>query len=290
MGQRDYFDKKPTLGQNNNALVFLFTVNTIIFLILIFLKLVFSLEYRETADVFFKDSVLHWFSLSAQFNQLFSKPWSIVIYTFTNISIMGFISNMLWLWAFGYILQDLVGNKKLIPVYIYGGFFAGLIFMLVSLIAETPLGFLFEGSNTAIIAVAVATTTLSPNYKIFQQIGSGFSLWILTGIYLLIDISYVAYSNWAVVASHITAALVGFIFIQQLRSGNDWGAWMYAVTNGVQNIFNPTKKNKLQAIKSDENIVDENQLKIDAILDKINQKGYDSLSKIDKEFLEKNSN
>ncbi len=288
MEQRDYFDKKPTLGQNNNALVFLFTVNTIIFLILIFLKLVFDLEYRQDANVFFNDRVQYWFSLSPEFNKLFTKPWSIVVYAFTNVSILGFISNMLWLWAFGYILQDLVGNKKLIPVYIYGGFFAGLIFVFASHFTQTSSSFLFEGSNAAIIAVAVATTTLSPNYKIFQQIGSGFSLWILTGIYLLIDISYVAYSNWAVVASHITAVLVGFIFIQQLQRGNDWGNWMYKVINGVQNIFNPTPKNKLQAIKSDKNLVDENQLKIDAILDKINQKGYDSLSKTDREFLEKN--
>ena len=206
MGQRDYFDKKPTLGQNNNALVFLFTVNTIIFLILIFLKLVFDLEYRQDANVFFNDRVQYWFSLSPEFNKLFTKPWSIVVYAFTNVSILGFISNMLWLWAFGYILQDLVGNKKLVPVYIFGGFFGGLIFVIISLFIQTSPNFLLEGSNTAIIAVAVATTTLSPNYKIFQQIGSGFSLWILAVIYLLLDVSYLAYSNcvsdrnrWAVV-------------------------------------------------------------------------------------------
>ncbi len=290
MGQRDYYDKKPTLGQNNNALVFLFTINTIFFLILIFLILVFSLEYRQDADTFFYNRVLHWFALSPQFSQLLSKPWSIVTYAFTNISIIGFISNMLWLWAFGYILQDLVGNKKLIPVYIYGGFFAGLIFILTSLITQTSSNFLFEGSNTAIIAVAVATTTLSPNYKIFQQIGSGFSLWILTAIYLLIDISYIAYSNWAVAASHIIAALIGYLFIQQLNKGNDWGAWMFNLINEIQHIFNPTKKNKLKAIKTDKKFVDETQVKIDAILDKIYLKGFDNLSKEDKDFLEKNNN
>jgi membrane associated rhomboid family serine protease len=289
MGQRDYFDKKPTLGQTNNALVFLFTINTIIFLILIFLKLVFDLEYRADANAFFNDRVLHWFTLSPQINLLINKPWSIVIYAFTNISVIGFISNMLWLWAFGYILQDLVGNKKLIPVYIYGGFFAGLFFILTSLITTTPSNFLFEGSNTAIIAVAVATTTLSPNYKIFQQIGSGFSLWILTVIYLLIDISYVAYSNWAVVASHVIAALIGFVYIQQLRIGNDWGAWMFNLVNAVQNIFNPIKKNNLKAVKTNNKTVDETQIKIDAILDKINLTGYDNLSKSDKDFLEKNT-
>ena len=290
MGQRDYFDKKPTLGQNNNALVFLFTVNTIIFLILIFLKLVFDLEYRQDANVFFNDRVQYWFSLSPEFNKLFTKPWSIVVYAFTNVSILGFISNMLWLWAFGYILQDLVGNKKLVPVYIFGEFFGGLIFVIISLFIQTSQSFLFEGSNTAIIAVAVATTTLSPNYKIFQQIGSGFSLWILAAIYLLLDVSYLAYTNWAIVGAHIMSALVGYIFIQQLKTGKDMGAWMYNMINGIQNVFNPPKKNNFKAIKSHKKLEDETQLKIDNILDKINQKGYDNLSKEDKDFLEKNSN
>ncbi len=286
MGQRDYFDKKPTLGQNNNALVFLFTINTIIFLILIFLKLVFDLEYRQDASVFFNDRVLYWFSLSPEFKTLLTKPWSLVIYVFTNVSIIGFISNMLWLWAFGYILQDLVGNKKLIPVYVYGGFFGGIVFMFTSLFTQTPTSFLFEGSNTAIVAVAVATTTLSPKYKIFQHLGSGFSLWILTAIFLLVDISLVAYNNWAVVVAHIVAALVGYVFIQQLKKGNDWGSWMYHMVNTIQNIFSPNKINK---IKENKNIVDDTQIKIDNILDKINQKGFDSLSKTDKEFLENNS-
>lgn len=86
------------------------------------------------------------------------------------------------------------------------------------------------------------------------------------------------------------SAFIGYIFIQQFKTGTDMGAWMYNMINGIQNVFNPPKKNNFKAIKSHKKLEDETQLKIDNILDKINQKGYDNLSKEDKDFLEKNSN
>ena len=288
MGYRDYFDKKPTLGQNNNALVLLFAINAFIFLSLIFLSLVYSLEYRAEADVEFKKTILFWFGLSSDYTVLLHKPWSIFVYAFSNISIIGFISNMLWLWTFGYILQDLVGNKKLIPVYLYGSFFGGLIFLIISSFQKEISDFLFLGSNTAIIAVAIATTTLSPKYKIFQHIGSGFSLWILALIFIVFDISIIANSNLAVAGSHAIAGLVGFIFIYELKKGRDWSIWMYALVRSIENLFTPNnqKEKSNKKIKSETN----EDGKLNNILDKINEKGYDGLSQSDKEYLESRGN
>ncbi|WP_431212971.1 rhomboid family intramembrane serine protease [Puia sp. P3] len=49
---------------------------------------------------------------------------------FSDLSVWRFIGNMFWLWGFGYILQDLTGNRKLIPIYFYGGVAGGLLFVL----------------------------------------------------------------------------------------------------------------------------------------------------------------
>ena len=35
---------------------------------------------------------------------------------------------MLWLWTFGYILQEITGNKTLVPLYIYGGLAGALAY------------------------------------------------------------------------------------------------------------------------------------------------------------------
>lgn len=227
MGYRDYFDKKPTLGNSSNALVILFAANAFVFLILNFLKIVYTLDYGSAAEPLFLKKVLYWFTLSPQAHEFLNKPWTILVYMISHYSTWGFISNMLWLWAFGYVLQDLVGNRKLIPVYLYGGFFGGLFFVASATYSsyihqQIGQNYLYEGCNAAIVAVAVATTTLSPRYKIFQHIGEGFSLWILTLIYLAVDVVYIATNNLAVGVAHFVAAIVGYVFIKQLRNGNDW--------------------------------------------------------------------
>lgn len=305
MGQRDYFEKKPTLGQNNNSLVILFAANAFLFVILNFLKIVFLLDgLGEAAESLFQKKILYWFTLSPQASALLVKPWTVLVYMFSHYSIWGFVSNMLWMWAFGYVLQDLVGNKKLIPIYIYGGFFGGLFFVatasyIPSVHQSIYSGYLFEGAGAAIVAVVVATTTLSPNYRIYQHIGSGFPLWILSLLFLAVDIAAISFSSVAVIVSHIVAALIGFIFIKQLKNGIDFGAWMYNIVYWIDDLFNPEKKHQRQ--KQTERVfyktnapiftktANITEKRVDEILDKISKQGYDRLSKEDKDFLDKAS-
>ena len=111
---------KFTLGTDNNALMGLFVLNVIFFLILLTVKVAYS--FYQTPQLY-NAQVLQWFQLPASLTKLSERPWTLLIYVFsdTGENIMRVLSNMLWLWAFGYILQELAGNDKIIPVYIYGG-------------------------------------------------------------------------------------------------------------------------------------------------------------------------
>lgn len=304
MGYRDYFDTKPTLGNTSNSLVLLFAANAFVFLILNFLKVAYTLDYGTAAESLFVKKVLYWFTLSPQAHELLSKPWSVLVYMISHYSTWGFISNMLWLWAFGYVLQDLTGNRKLIPVYLYGGFVGGLFFVasatyITSIQQQVGQTYLYEGCNAAVIAIAVATTTVSHRYRIFQHIGEGFPLWILTLIYLAVDIVYVATNNVAVGIAHLAAAIMGYVFIKQLQKGKDWSNWMYGLVNKIDDLFNPEKKHKRTRqvervfYKTQSPVftktMNVTERKVDEILDKINKIGYDKLSKEEKDFLERAS-
>ncbi|WP_163615010.1 rhomboid family intramembrane serine protease, partial [Klebsiella pneumoniae] len=69
------------------------------------------------------------FVLSPVPDTFFSRPWTFITAMFMHSSVWHLISTVLWLWAFGYILQDLAGNSRLIPLYLYGGFIGGLVFV-----------------------------------------------------------------------------------------------------------------------------------------------------------------
>lgn len=291
------------LGADNNALVLLFAINMLVFLLVNFIKIVYFIT--DTPQELFYRQILHWFTLPPTANLYWSRPWTLMSYMFTHHTIWHLISSMLWLWCFGYILQDLAGNKKLIPIYLYGGLAAGVVFLIgyntlpsLQPLAETVAPLL--GAGASVMAVAAATTALAPTYRLFPLIGGGIPLWVLTAVYMLIDIGSIGSAQWIVSVGHLLAAAIGYVYIQQLQRGKDWGAWMVTLVNWVNNWFNPAASASRQShIQDDryrgnhpppyERIPKITQQKLDAILDKINQKGIDQLTDEEKEFLRKAS-
>lgn len=295
-------NKKILLGQDNNALVFLFAVNALMFVIVNFIKIVYYLS--EIPDEFFYRQVLNWLSLPPQTDVLLTRPWTFISTMITHHSIWQLISSMLWLWCFGYILQDLAGNNKLIPIYIYGGITGSVFFVLMNNMvpvlanqvgAAAPL----LGAGSAVMAIAVATTTLAPDYRIFPLINGGIPLWVITLIFVAIDFATLAGSNAGIGAGHLAAGVVGYLFIRQLRRGNDWGAWMNQFANWLDDLFNPEKKHRQKNsserhfYKAEAKPFDRKpnltQQRLDDILDKINQQGYQFLTDEEKDFLKKAS-
>lgn len=293
-------NRKILLGQDNNALVLLFAVNALVFVFINFIKIIYYLS--DIPVEFFYRQILNWFTLPAQMDVLVSRPWTIFVYMFTHHSIWHLISTSLWLWCFGYILQDLAGNNKLIPVYIYGGLIGGMVFLLANnlvpvlernIATTEPM----LGAGAAVMAVAVATTTLAPDYRIFPLINGGIPLWVLTAIFVAIDFATLSGANGGIAAAHLSAGAIGYFFIRQLRRGSDWGAWMNNLVDWFNDLFNPEKKHRKSSAKDKlhynagkkpyEKISNITQQKLDAILDKINQQGYQFLTEEEKEFLKR---
>jgi len=174
---QDYKIKKQrfTLGQPGNTLMWLFVFNVIFFLILLTIKV--GLSVNQSSQSVFFTQVVNWFQLPAGLSKLAERPWTVFTYMFSDVILFRAISNMLWLWAFGSILQNLTGNKKLFPVYLYGGFAGVLFFILASYLipsnkaAIDSAGLL--GANAAVMAVAVAATMIAPGYRFFRHSRGG---------------------------------------------------------------------------------------------------------------------
>jgi membrane associated rhomboid family serine protease len=290
------------LGQDNNALVFLFAVISLTFVLINFIKIIYFLS--DIPEAFFYKQVLNWFTMPASFDTLASRPWTILTYMFTHHSIWHLISSCLWLWCFGYILQDLTGNNQLIPVYLYGGFVGAVVFLMANnfvpvlernIATTQPL----IGAGASVMAIAVATTTLAPDYRIFPLINGGIPLWVLTLVFVAIDFATLATGNAGIGAGHLAGGAIGYFYIRQLRRGSDWGAWMIQLVNWLDDLFSPEKKHKKKSsreklhYKADKKPFEKTpnltQQRLDAILDKINQQGYQFLTDEEKEFLKKAS-
>jgi membrane associated rhomboid family serine protease len=300
--KRRRYKNKFTLGADGNSLVTLFAINVIFFLLLMVIQV--AMFAGEKTPEFFYTNVVQWFQLPAGLTKLSERPWTFIVYMFsdTGDNIIRVISNMIWLWAFGYILQQMAGNDKIIPIYIYGGLLGAVFFIaanyLLAPLAPMRANAALLGANAGVLAVAMATTTLEPNFRFFTQIRGGIPIWVLMAVYLLIDFAGVAGYSAAYSLSHLGGALAGFLFVVFLRRGNDGSVWMNNAWKWFINLFNPAANSKKQNAKDKifynagdtkpftkkTNIT---QKRVDEILDKINQQGYHFLTDEEKEFLKK---
>ena len=295
------YKRRLSLAHANNALILLIAINLIIFVILAFLKAVFYLRFEGATQAAhsFNTNVLNYFTLPAEVNKIASRPWTILTYMFTHISVWHLLGNMLWLWVFGYIFIDLTGNRKIVPLYVYGAFAGALSFVLaynfLPGLKQSLSGAEILGASAGVMAIAVAVTTISPGYRIFPMLFGGIPIWVLTGIYLIIDLASIPQSNTGGHIAHLAGALTGFLFIYSFRKGYDWSEWMNNFFDWVSNLFNPDKPKKGKNIKQElfykpdkqpykktPNITEQ---RVNDILDKISQRGYNSLTDEEKDIL-----
>jgi len=292
--------KRISLGQDGNSLVLLIIFNVIVYILLNFVKLVYLVN-NSTIGVF-EAQVMSYLSVPAQPAVFATRPWTLLVYMFSHYKLLDLISSMLWLWGFGYILQDLMGNRKLIPVYIYGGLAGSIVFLLTanlvpSIRENVNSVYPLLASGPSLMAIAVATTVLAPNHRILPMLN--IPLWALTAAFFLIRLGTIESGSLSHVAALAGGGLMGLLFVWQLQKGNDWGQWMTDVVNWADDLFNPEKKHvknppKTQLFyKSNQKPYEKTphvtQQRVDDLLDKIHHKGYHSLTEEEKEFLKKAS-
>src|SRR5438552_5263207 len=296
------YKRRLFLGQDGNALMMLIAINLVVFVLFKFIYVLyfFGFEQNIAKANYYADFTKN-IALPAHFTEVVRKPWTLITHMFYHEDVWHIISNMLWLWAFGYIMQDLTGNRKIIPVFIYGGIFGAIGFLLsVNFIPALKVSAGFAlGASAGIMAIAIATTMIAPGYRIFPMLNGGIPLWVLTMIFLIIDLATIPGNNSGGHIAHLGGALGGFLFIYTLRRGYDGSEWMNNVYDWFNNLFNPAKPSKRRKVKQElfykastqpfTKTPNLTQQKIDEILDKINQKGYSHLTEEEKELLKRAS-
>jgi membrane associated rhomboid family serine protease len=302
---RDYSNNRVSFAQERNNLILLIAINVVVFVIMIFIRAVYALNYSPSsvAAEQFNDRVVSWFSLPADLGKLASKPWTVITHMFVHIDVWHVLGNMLWLWVFGFILHQLTGNRKIIPIYLYGGLMGALAYLLAQnlLPGLRPLVEISTalGASAGVMAVAVAVTVLSPGYRMFTMLNGGIPIWIITTVYLIIDLATLPTGNTGGHIAHLAGGLAGFLFILAYRRGYDAGGWINRFFDWCVNLFNPEKPARGREIKKElfykankdpyQRTPNLTEKRVDEILDKINQKGFESLSDEEKDLLKRAS-
>jgi len=224
-----------------------------------------------------------------------SHPWTVLTYGWSHYGFWEWASNMIWLYCFGGIVQMLIGYRQIIPMFIYSLVAGGIFYMLAQWIPgvrEVSSATYVLGAQSGVTALAVAALSLSPKYRLYFSPTFSIPLPLLAGIFAALMLLRI---NMELPALMMVAGggLMGFLYIRMLRSGYKPGDWMYAIQERIDRIFAPSEKAVWNHNKRRGEVLNRryepkqgiSQRRIDELLDKILQKGYESLTKEEKDIL-----
>ncbi len=295
-------DFKNAWNKPNNAPAQLIIINIVVFLFLGVL-LVFS-RIGGVEGLF--DVVYNQFSIPPTFGEFITRPWTLITYSFAHSlsGIFHILFNMLILYWFSRLIVEYLGNQKVISLYVVGALAGGIAYLIVyNLIPfymdSAPNISGMVGASAAVYAIVVAAATLIPNYTFYLLFLGPVKIKYIAGFYIVISFLGSVGANAGGNVAHLGGALLGYIYVRQLQAGSDPGAWVIKFIDFVKSFFvkQPNikvthKKEKVRATKvrsgtskSGTNKSDASQEEIDAILDKISQSGYESLTKAEKQKL-----
>jgi membrane associated rhomboid family serine protease len=225
----------------------------------------------------------------------FKAHWWTVL-TYGWFSFNGFfdlLSNMLWLYCFGSVVQMLVGPRQIIPLFAYSLVAGGIVYLLAQLLpgelGKTPVVAGLLGPRAGLLGMAAAAVALTPNYRFYLTETFRIHILVVAGIFAALMIMNSGL-YLPVILLLAGGGLTGFAYVKLLKAGYRPGEWMYSLSAKVESLATPhpdAEKNRKMKTRGAmyEPKSGITQKRIDDILDKINQKGYNALSAEEKDIL-----
>lgn len=301
-----WYDVKRQFSYGN-MLTRIILVNIGVFVFFILAKLV--MMPIGDGDGLAYQKFLRFFMVGADWKHNLTHPWVFFTHMFLHTDFWHILWNMLLLYWFGRIVGDLLGDRRILPIYLLGGLAGGIAYFLVANL-PTPwdFGSYALGASAAFMAILVVAGKTAPDYNISLPLLGDVKLKYIVGVLFLLDLIGISNNNNSGGSfGHLGGALMGYVIAQQLQTGNDLTTPVNNILNSITSFFsnlfdhqprrpkmvykNPDAK-KQQARRSGSSRrrsgdadSESHQERLDAILDKIKQSGYDSLSGEEKEFL-----
>ena len=278
---------KYEYNKGGSAIRQIIMINLGVFIFTIFVGIVAKLSG------FKPEELLQYFYIPSNLGVLLIRPWSIITNIFFHAGFWHLIGNMILLYFIGRILEDFMDSTKVWKIFLYGGLAGAALFVIsynvFPIFNEVKSYKKLLGASGGVTAILVATGLYLPRYEL-RPFGL-FSIemrWVALFFVFRDLYMFPVSDNTGGLFAHIGGAIFGMLFILHLQGKIELPTFS----------FNKVVPSKMKKVVVDEEKIAKdrahkkhqpNQEEIDAILDKISQSGYDSLSKSEKEILFKAS-
>jgi membrane associated rhomboid family serine protease len=278
--------------RHGSVLSRLIGVNLMVFIVVSVIRVIFFLVNNPVVQ----DLMGQWFGISSNLYVVLHRPWTVMTYMFLHFDMLHIFFNMIVLYVGGRLFSDFIGHNRLVATYLLGGL-SGALFFIVSynvfpVFQDVKSISLAIGASASVLSIFVAIAVYMPDYRLPLLLIGSIRLKYIAIFFVVIDIISIDQGNPGGHLAHLGGACWGFLYARMLKSGKDparpVGLWLAAIGG----LFRRKTTFKVEYSRdrplTDEDYNDtkaEERKRMDLILDKISQSGYDSLSKEEKNFL-----
>jgi len=276
--------------------------------VFVFTKVLLLVDFLTQSQFFAQ--AWEYLMLPSSFDLLIRRPWTLISYMFYHTGFWHLLFNLLGIYWFGRVVGEFIGESKVVPIFLLGGIAGAILYMLsynvlpvFNAVQNTSFNM---GASGGVMALLLAGATLVPNYTFFLLLIGPVKLKWIAFFYVILDLISIPGGNAGGHITHLGGAVFGVIFISLLQRGTDLTRMVHFISDMPAYLRSLSSKRKMVvhkgAVRPKSKVAAGGrtqtrqaanthqsapaiQERLDAILDKINQSGYDSLSKDDKDFL-----
>jgi membrane associated rhomboid family serine protease len=281
---RDYM-RQPDYGRRLSLTVALIIVNALVYL--------FKLSVSgDPHSLFIED---RYFALSVE-GLKNGYVWQLLTFQFMHAGLWHLVFNCWAIYVFGRAIEETLGWKKFLTLYLSSGVVGGICQVLTALLWPDLFGGPVVGASAGGLGLMAAFAVLFPERELVLLLFFVLPIRLTAKMLLMISAvlalgGIVFPLNHIANAAHLGGMLTGVVFIRQFVQGRGW-QWDFISRRAVpRELISPRARKGWRSMASppDEDLSTDEFVKseVDPILDKISRQGIHSLTAREREILEK---
>ena len=287
----DFIDALKHKYKTGNVITRLILINAFVFIAMKIIGVIITLFNIHSVDL------ISFLGVPSNIPLLLSRFWTLFTYMFVHEGFLHLLFNMLWLYWFGQIFLQYFTGRSLGSLYVLGGLAGAILYVIafntIPYYTDMGSGWMI-GASAAVMSIVMGAAFYRPDVELsLLFLGRIKIVYIAIFAFVLDFLSLGDPTNPGGHVAHIGGALLGLLFAMQYKKGKDITHWMSRIIDWFVGLFKPRMKRAKMKVEYSRNETDweynkrkkSEQEAIDAILDKLKQSGYSSLSSEEKKRL-----
>jgi membrane associated rhomboid family serine protease len=287
----DFIDALKHKYKTGNVITRLILINAFVFIAMKIIGVIITLFNIHSVDL------VSFLGVPSNIPLLLSRFWTLFTYMFVHEGFLHLLFNMLWLYWFGQIFLQYFTGRSLGSLYVLGGLAGAILYVIafntIPYYTDMGSGWMI-GASAAVMSIVMGAAFYRPDVELsLLFLGRIKIVYIAIFAFVLDFLSLGDPTNPGGHVAHIGGALLGLLFAMQYKKGKDITHWMSRIIDWFVGLFKPRMKRAKMKVEYSRNETDweynkrkkSEQEAIDAILDKLKQSGYSSLSSEEKKRL-----